>query len=141
MAEYPPSVGAKSLLTTHVVTSGWTIEIGALPDSPNKLITINDTGGTIPNPKWLLDYPSVQIMVRGEINGYLATFREAKAVKDLLLGVTSQNLNGDRWVSVLMNGDMAFIGRDESERPLFSMNFSLIIEPQSVTNSNRLALT
>ena len=141
MAEWPISVGARDLLTTHVGTSGWTIEIGAMPDTPNNLISINDTGGSVPNPKWLLDYPSLQIMVRGEINGYLNTFREAKAVKDLLLGVTSQDLNGDRWVSVLMSGDMAFIGRDESERPLWSMNFSLIIEPQSVANSNRFALT
>lgn len=140
MAEFPISVGARDLLTAHVGVSGWQIEIGAQPDSPNKLISISDTGGAVPNPKWLLDYPSMQVQVRGEINGYLDTYREAKAVKDLLLGVDSQDINGDRWVSVLMSGDMAFIGRDESERPLWSMNFSLIIEPQSVPNSNRFAL-
>lgn len=134
------SVGARDLLTPHVGTSGWAIEIGAMPDTPNKLIGVYDTGGVDPNPKWLLDFPTLNIIVRGEINGYLDTYREAKAVKDILLGVDSQDLNGDRWVSVLMNGDMGFIGRDEAERPTFSMNFSLIIEPQSVANSNRLAL-
>jgi len=140
MAEWPHSAGARDLLAAHVNVSGWTIEIGSLPDSPNKLISINDTGGLEPNPKWLLDYPTLQIMVRGEMNGYLDTFREAKAVKDLLLGVASQDINGDRWVSVLMNGDLAYLGLDDSSRSLFSMNFSLIIEPQSVLNSNRFAL-
>ncbi len=140
MAEYPMSVGARDLIATHVGISGWQTEVGALPDKPDKIININDTGGRNPSPKWLLDFPNIQVLVRGETNGYLDTFREAKAVKDLLLGVTSQDINLDRWVSVTQNGDLMFIGRDESDRPIFSMNFALIIEPQSVANSNRLAL-
>ena len=140
MAEYPASVGAKALLATHAATSGYTIEIGAMPETPDKVIYIADTGGQAPNPKWLLDFPALQIVVRGAVGTYLATFVEAKAVKDILLGDPSQDLNGDRWVSITMNGDLGFIGRDEDDRPMFSMNFGLIIEPQSVTNSNRLAL-
>jgi len=140
MAEYPASVGAKSFLTTHVGISGWQIEIGAMPDKPDKVIAIYDTGGQAPNPKWLLDFPSLQVMVRGAVGTYLTTFVEAKAVKDILLGAYSQNLNGDRWVSITQNGDLGFLGRDEDERPLFSVNFALIIEPQTVTNSHRLAL-
>jgi len=140
MAEWPASVGAKTLLTTHVGVSGWQIEIGAMPDSPDKVIYLCDTGGREPNPKWLLDFPSLQAVIRGPVGSYLDTFREAKAVKDILLGAPSQDLLSDRWVSVTMIGDLGFIGRDENERPLFSMNFALIIEPQSVANSNRLAL-
>ena len=101
---------------------------------------ISDTGGIDPNPKFLLDFPTCQIMVRGETSGYLDTFREAKAIKDLLLGVDSQDINMDRLVSVTINGDLGFIGRDEKMRPLFSMNYALIVEPQVVGNSNRLAL-
>jgi len=140
MAEYPPSVGAKSLLAAHVAISGWQIEVGAMPDKPDNVITIYDTGGQAPNPKWLLDFPTLQVMVRGAVGTYLATFIEAKAVKDILLGTPSQNLNSDRWVSITQNGDLGFLGRDEDERPLFSVNFALIIEPQTVTNSHRLAL-
>ncbi len=140
MAELPPSQGAKDLLAAHVVGSGWDIQIGIMPDTPNKVISIHDTGGQEPNPKWLLDFPTIQVMIRGEVSGYLATFVEAKAVKDLLLGVTSQDLNDDRWVSVTQNGDLGFIGRDDSMRPIFSVNFALIIEPQVVANSNRFAI-
>lgn len=140
MAEFPMSVGARDLLAAHAAGSGWQIEIGALPDNPNKIININDTGGLASNPKWLLDFPTLQVLVRGEANGYLDTWREIKAVKDLLLGVDSQDINLDRWVSVTQNGDIMALGRDDSDRPLFSVNFALIIEPQSVANSNRLAL-
>ncbi len=140
MAEWPASEHLKDLIASHAVSSGWQVDIGIMPDSPDKATMISDTGGTDPNPKWLLDFPTCQIMVRGEVSGYLDTFREAKALKDLLLGVDSQDINSDRLVSVTMNGDLGFIGRDETMRPLFVMNLALITEPQVVGNSNRLAL-
>lgn len=141
MAELPPSDNLKDLLAAHVIVSGWDIEISSMPDKPDQVIMISDTVGIDPNPKYLLDFPSCQIMVRGEVNDYLDTYREAKAVKDLLLGVTPFTTgDGDRIVAINMQGDLGFIGRDENMRPLFVINFALIIEPQVVANSNRLAL-
>ena len=140
MAEWPASEGAKTILAAHAVISGWQIEIGALPDKPDKIISITDSMGRTPNPKWLLDFLALQIVTRGTVNGYLEAFREAKAVKDLMLGINSQDILLDRWVSVTQKGDMGFIGRDANMRPLFSVNFALIIEPQYVANSNRFSL-
>ncbi len=141
MPENPPSVGIKAILAAHVAVSLWVIEIGTMPDTPDRVIMLTDTGGIEPNPKWLLDFPTVQVMIRGNANGYLDTFREAKAVKDLLLGIDSfTSADGDRWVSLTQNGDMAFIGRDDGMRPLFTINIAIILEPQVVANSNRLAL-
>ena len=141
MAQNPPSVEIKALLATHVGTSGWQIEISQMPAKPDDVIMISDTGGQDPNPKWLLDFPTVQCMIRGSANDYLNTYREAKAVKDLLLGIQSfTNADGDRWVSITQNGDLAYIGRDEDMRPLFTINFALILEPHDVANDNRLAL-
>ncbi len=140
MAEWPASEHLKDLIAAHVAVSLWQVDIGIMPDEPDRAIMISDTGGIDPNPKFLLDFPTCQIMVRGETSGYLDTFREAKAIKDLLLGVDSQDINMDRLVSVTINGDLGFIGRDEKMRPLFSMNYALIVEPQVVGNSNRLAL-
>ncbi|MEE8599294.1 MAG: minor capsid protein [Dehalococcoidales bacterium] len=138
----PPSKKLKDLLATHVCTSGWQIEIGAMPAEPHRVIMITDTQSpNEPNPKYLLDFPTCQVMVRGEASGYLATYAEANAVKDLLLGVDSfTTTDGDRLTSITQNGDLGSIGRDENMHPLFSMNFALIVEPQVVGNSNRLAL-
>jgi Bacteriophage minor capsid protein len=140
VAEFPASQHLKDLLTTHVGISGWQVEIGAMPSSPDKIIMISDTGGQEPNPKYLIDYPTCQVMVRGIVSGYLATFREAKAVKDLLLGVDAHDNEGDRIDGIIMNGDVGFIGRDETNRPLFTGNYALFVEPQVVGNSNRVAL-
>lgn len=140
MAEFPPSQGFKDELAAHVATSGWVIEVGTLPKTPDRVIMISDTGGLEASPKWLLDFPSVQVMVRGGVNDYLDTFREIKAVKDIMLGLGSKTINLDEWVSVTLGSDVTHIGRDENSRPLFSVNFRLIIEPQLVANSNRLAL-
>ncbi len=141
MAEFLASEEAKKIIATHVASSGWQTEIGVMPDEPDNVIMISDTGGLDPNPKWLLDYPTIQIMVRGIVSGYLVTAREAKAVKDLILGIGAFTTSeGDRWVAANMNGDLSFIGRDENARPLFTMNFALIIEPLLTSNSNRLSL-
>ncbi len=141
MAENPPSVEIKSLLTAHAGASGWQLEISQMPDEPDDIIMISDTGGVEPNPKWLLDFPTIQCMIRGSANKYLEAFREAKAVKDLLLGIQAfTNADGDRWDGITQNGDLAYIGRDESMRPLFSINFAIILEPLLVPNSNRLPL-
>lgn len=141
MAEFPPSTILRDLLTAHVATSLWHVEIGAMPKTPDRAIQIMDTVGIEPNPKWALDFPTCQIMVRGNTNGYLDTYREAKAVKDLLLGIDSYTTTeGDRLVSITQNGDLGFIGRDDSMRPMFTINFALIIEPQVVDNMNRMAL-
>jgi hypothetical protein len=136
----PPSALLKWLLEPHVLVSGWDIHIGTMPHKPDRAIAISDQIGAEPNPKYLLDFPRCQVLVRGNANGYLDTYRESKTVKELLLGVQSQDINNDRLVSVVISGDHAFIGRDENMRPLFSLNFDLIVEPQGTVSSNRVEL-
>lgn len=141
MAELPISAGAKSVLATHVTGSGWTIEIGVLTAQPDRVMMISDTGGEPSNPKFLLDFPTLQILVRGNASGYLEAWAECKAVKDIMLGFSSASVNGDRWVAVNLISDIAFIGRDDNQRPQFTVNFQLIVEPQvPVGSTNRVAL-
>lgn len=140
-----PAVSVKDLLVaggagTFAATSGWSIHVGKLPATPNTAISVMQTGGLAPNPKWLLDYPSIQVMVRGAANGYVAARAKAQKVKDILLGIASQDLNGDRLVQINQIGDIASIGFDDSNRPLFTLNFRLIVEPATSIDSNRIAL-
>lgn len=137
--------GAKDLLVAAGVgvfaaASGWGIYVSKEPSTPSTTITLFNTSGRPPNPKWLLDYPSLNIRIRGAKGGYVNAEDKAKEVKDVLLGLDSQDINGDRWVSVTMPGDLAFIGYDENERPMFSLNFRLIIEPAASALTNRRAL-
>ncbi len=144
MAE--PEVGVRDLLVTNTVgvfaaTSGWSIHIGGLPEKPDTAISVSHTGGLNPSPLWLLDYPSVQVMVRGDASGYVAAKAKITEVKDVLLGITSLTLNGDRWDSIRMLGDIGWLGFDNADkRPIFSLNLTLIIEPAASAETNRIPL-
>jgi len=138
-----PAEGIKDLLVTAGVgvfaaTSGWGIFIASEPNKPDTAITINSTGGQPSNPRFLVDFPSVQVMVRGDENGYQALWTKVKAVKDALLGLPSQDLSGDRWVAINQAGNEGFLGFDDNNRPRFSLNFNLIIEP--ATGTHRISL-
>lgn len=118
----------------------WPVVVGKLPPTPQAVIAVVSTGGVQPNPKYLLDYPSVQVLVRGAANGYKAARMQANAIKNLLLGFPSQEVNGDWWDIVLVIGDIATLGFDDNNCPMFSLNFALTIEPRAEAGTNRIPL-
>jgi hypothetical protein len=126
-----PADTASGLLPATVVggSSGWLLRVGRMDPSPDKIIAFFDSAGQNPDPRWLLDYPTFQARVRGSINGYPDTYDKAKQVKDVILGLTPQDIGTDRWASVIMLGDIGFMGYDDKERPEFSVNFRAIIHP------------
>ncbi len=136
-----PSIGVKDVLVAANVgtfnSGSWQIHVSKQPLEVDQSITIYDAGGLAPYPKWLLDFPSVQIIVRGLENSYETTYNKTKEVKDALLGLPSQDINGDRWVSVTMIGEMASLGYDEKQRPEFALNLRLIIEPADAAGDYR----
>ncbi len=140
-----PAEGIKDLivtegLATFAATSGWGIFIAREPLSPDTVITVYDTGGLAPDPKWLLDYPSVQIRIRGAKGEYQAAYVKARQCRDTVLGCPSLDLNGDRWVSIVGLGDIISLGHDDNERPQFTTNFRLIIQPAVTAETKRQAL-
>ncbi len=143
-----PSEGIKDLLVTaHVGTfnippsGSWPVYISKLPDeptAPNSCIALFDTGGLAPNPKWLLDYPDVVIMVRAQ--AYSDARQKIKDCRDALLGLTSQTINGDRWDSVTAIGNFVFTGRDVKDRCVFTQTLRLIVEPAASSLDIRIPL-
>ncbi len=134
-----PAENAANLLVTAGVGvlapgAGWNIFWGKIPTKPDTVITLFNSPGSPPNPRFLLDFPGLQVRLRGSKIGIQAAYDKAKAVKDALLGLPPQTVGGDRWDSITMIGDVNDLGFDESERPLMSLNFRLIIEPAAGTN-------
>lgn len=140
-----PSVGVKDILVTAGVgvftspsSSDWAIKISKVPDAPDKVIVLFDSGGLPANPRWLLDYPDVTVIVRGTV--YVDTYAKMKAVMDALLGYPPGAVNGDNWDGVIMRVAPAFIGYDQKDRPQFSATFGLFVEPANAAGDNRLPL-
>lgn len=125
---------------TWKASSGWNLTIGQLPKAPDTAAAIILGPGLPANPKYLLDYPSVQVLLRGDANGYVEAANKIQLVKDTLLGLPSQDVAGNRWVMITMIGDIIPLGFDEGKRPLFSANFQFTIEPATNAATNRIAL-
>jgi len=136
-----PSIGAKDLLVAASIgafgnpAAVWPIYISKMPDAPDNCIVLSDSGGLAANPKWLLDYPDIGVVVRGK--DYGATYTKMKDIKDKLLGLPPQVINGDNWSGVIQVGEFGFIGYDAKDRPIFSGTFRLFLEPASVAGDNR----
>ena len=133
-----PSQGISDLLVaasigTFNAISGWSIRISRQKDKPDSSVTIYDYTGENNNPRYLLDFPRVQIRVRGNQNGYVAAFDKSTDIMNALIGLPSQDINGDRWTAVNQVGGINALGYDDKDRPQFTLNFALIIEPPTGT--------
>lgn len=116
----------------------WDIWTGRQTTSIDRAVTLYDSGGLAANPRWLLDYPSVQVRVRGGVNDYKLAHEKAKLARDLVLGVPSYTAtNGDRIVQVNAIGEIGFIGWDDANRPEWVFNLSMIIEPVLTPQTHR----
>jgi hypothetical protein len=122
---------AKILQDAHIGT--FATETGT-----DKTITIYNYGGADPVPNWRLDYPSVQIRVRGDINGYDSAEQRVQSIKNLLIGAASQTVNSNKYVGFWMKGDIIFLKFDEKNRPIFVTNWRVAVQPG--ISDNRQAL-
>ena len=121
--------------------TGWRLGIGRMLDDPDTQITIYDSPGEHPSPLWLLDYPYVQVMVRGTPDGYQAARQKAQDVMDELLGIVPVTFSsGDRIDGITNIGTIGFVGADQRNRPMLSMNMRIIYEPAASTYTHRLPL-
>lgn len=110
------------------------LNVGRFPSTPDEAILVNSSGGRNPYPHLALNFPSIQIMVRGKPSGYVAARQEIGNICDILLGFGNVSLTGDMYRSCNQMGDVIYLGQDDRGRPMFSANFWFIVEPSSLGN-------
>lgn len=128
-----PAEDLKDLLVTAGIgtfagTSTWGIYVSKEPDEPHGVVTLYDKGGVSSNPKWILDEPTVRVRIRGDIMKYRTTWTKAEAVKNALLGITPQTVNGTKYIGIVQLGDIIFLGYDDNNRPVFTTTWRVIRE-------------
>jgi hypothetical protein len=137
-----PSIDIKNFLVTEGVgsfgenPSGWSIFLGHEPETPDETITIYDTPGERPHPKWLLDYPRFQVRVRSF--NYEDAGNKAEEVKSVLLGLLPQDIGGTRYDGIYVVLDTFLLKADERKRYIFVNTWRVIREP--TIGANRLPL-
>lgn len=114
----------------------WPVYYAKMPagSAPNACVVLYNSGGGSPFAKWLFDFPSVQVRIRGEINSYLASRAKAQEVKDALFSSDPWDTAEGRIRGVLMQGDLMDLAFDEQNRPHHVINFRLEVEPATGTN-------
>ncbi len=135
--------------------TGWPIYISAIPEKndpntgePNTVnnILVCSTQGKSDNPKWLVDYPGITIMVAADPSLYDEAYKKAKAIDEVLLGIRGIKYGKDSAsciTSITQFTPLIDLGRDrieEDQRCRFTLNYSLIVEPAPSPLSSRLPL-
>jgi hypothetical protein len=131
---YDAAISTKDLLVlaglgSYGGTNPFDIYVGHPPDKPDSVTLINMAGGLNPLPHLLLDYPSVQVMVRGRPSGYAQASAHIAKVCKALIGIRTEILNGDTYRACNQLGGIAYLGQDNNTRPMFVANFRYIVEP------------
>lgn len=111
------------LVAEGIVASAATIHLSRMPETPDSVIAILDQSGMPPED--LIQYykPKVQIIVRGARNSYETTWGTANDIYIGLHGYGAAEVNGTNYVGIWATSDIIPLGYDESDRPLFSLNF------------------
>lgn len=129
MVTQPPSFDIATFLDAQGVgVVGTDIFVGREPSEPDFVTTIFDTPGPPPNPKFLRDEPQVQCRVRGAVNDYDGAWVQAQLIKDTLLGVQPQIINGTDYVLFVQTTDIFSLGYDENNRVMIVSNWQLVRE-------------
>ena len=101
--------------------SGWALKKSYMPDSPDKVIVIYETGGFEPaqSPGLGARYPTFQAAVRGEKFGYAAAQTKLEAVYAALNNGAVSGLT----YCYAMNSGPSMRGYDGKERPILAYDF------------------
>lgn len=129
---------AQILENAGIGTFATTIFVGKEPLTPDSSITVYRYGGESPVPNLRLDYPNVQIRVRGAVNGYVAAEQVMQNIKNALTRLTKQTINTNVYVGFWQKGDTIFLRYDEKERPIFVSNWKIAVQPNVTDNRDQL---
>jgi hypothetical protein len=108
--------------------TGWTLFYSYQPDSPDKTVTILDTGGSEPDQTSgdRHTFPTFQLRVRGEMFGY----QEARAkMRDAIFALDGAKIPGYVYIYPADSGVIPLRYDDGDNRPELVINFKSMKEP------------
>lgn len=110
---------------TQKATAGWGIYVSRLPDSPDTVVALFDSGGPRPLLNSPIDLPTVQVKVRGTVNGYDAAYVKALEVRDQLHGIARRDVGDTHYMLIAAYSDPSLVEYDENQRPIVACNFAI----------------
>jgi hypothetical protein len=98
--------------------------------APDVCAVVKLTGGFPPSQWTGKKQPSFQILVRGKANDVAEVETRAYAIHESLMNLREVTV-GDEAIVIIraMNSVPIYIGNDENDRPIYSMNFDCVVRP------------
>lgn len=100
----------------------WCVNVAAEPPAPSNTITLYDLSGGTPDTDQL-DLLNVRVQMRIKAIDYLAGYAKAEAIRDLLILVAPQVMNGKTYVGIELESDIWSLGRNDQNQYLIVANF------------------
>lgn len=98
--------------------------IADFPDAPDSCTVVSLAPGGEPGLWYEWQRPGIQILVRGSANTYTTANSKIDEIAAFLHGYQN-TINSARYALIQQQGDVLYIGKDESTRPIFSANFRI----------------
>jgi hypothetical protein len=128
-----PAIGLKDILAAAPYSlidggTGWQGQVGKLTDLPDQMVLLRNTGGPSSELAAAIDYPVVQVLVRGSKGqgGYESAYNMATAIHRALVKIPS-SLVMPELTMIVPRGHIQELGVDDKDRPMFSLNLQLTI--------------
>ena len=122
------------------LTAGTNLFAGTLPDSPDKVCAIYETGGTQPVHAMgagpgnaLVERPRLQVVTRAV--SYQSARQLAHNVFQAMDGLTNVTINSTSYLLVQAVSSPAAMGLDGSGRPRLVMNFDIMKKVSTSTST------
>lgn len=116
-------IDMKTLIPSGVAAAT-AIFVGDMPDAPDNIICLFQSGGFDPSHSFdsrQFEEPTFQVRIRNV--SYAMADTKAQAIKDALDGQTELTINGNRYISIFQQGDILPLGKDSKNRSELSLNF------------------
>lgn len=107
-------------------TDDWSTYVGREPlasDGPANCVTVYDTGGA-QNILADLRNPSIQVRVRSAT--YVAGWQKANEAYEALVNTLQSAVEDATVLTWVAISDVTYIGRDDGDRCLFTVNFNML---------------
>jgi hypothetical protein len=113
-------------------TLGTNIWLGIQPQTPDQTVTVYENAGSSPTftmgPGGIrIDYPMLQIVVRGVERDYPDARDKAENIRQLLAAVLETTISGVHIMRIEPMGSVNMLGVDGKQRPLISVNFRCLV--------------
>jgi hypothetical protein len=131
-----PAEGIEAILVDAGVGGDlpWIISVSRFRTDPDMQIAIMDLPGKQPEVLIAQSYPGVQVLIRGSksADGYTAAYAKSREAFNVLQAIPCPAAAYPELVSCIARHEPAPLGYDDQSRPLFSLNFDLIITPDEL---------